>query len=287
MKTRENIIHDAEVWAKTVWNEALLRWSVRSGQDKSYRWHVIYPAIVNILSESFQNKRLRILDLGCGDGIFLDNQNTSELIANDGAYLGVDISGELIEKARDRHNENNVGFLVGNLSDTDFARRILNRETGWDCVLSVFVIQEIPDIESFMENLERILKTGAFALIVTVHPDFALWLKQTGRMRITGDHANFHEQESPPWRWAGYYPIVDEPNEAFFLPYFHRTTEDYRSLMERFGIIVEKIIELPDKNDLPLLMKQGFSPFTPFEHNIYWPRICEVPSALFIIARKE
>ena len=57
--------------------------------------------------------------------------------------------------------------------------------------------------------------------------------------------------------------------------------------MERFGIIVEKIIELPDKNDLPLLMKQGFSPFTPFEHNIYWPRICEVPSALFTIARKE
>jgi len=287
MKTSENIINNAEAWVKTVWNEALSRWSVRAGQDKSYRWHVIYPAIVNILNKSFQNRYLRILDLGCGDGIFLDSQNTGELITNDGAYLGVDISGELIEKARERHNENNVGFLVGNLSDTDLARRILNRETVWDCVLSVFVIQEIPDIESFMGNLERILKTGAFALIVTVHPDFALWLKETGRMQITGEHANFHGKESPPWRWAGYYPIVDEPNEAFFLPYFHRTTEDYRSLMERFGIIVEKIIELPDKNDLPLLIKQEFSPFIEFEHNIYWPRICEEPSALVIIARKE
>ena len=96
------------------------------------------------------------------------------------------------------------------------------------------------------------------------------------------------ENEHFHWRWAGYYPIVNEPHETFFLPHFHRTIQDYRSLLERFGITVENIIELPEKkNDLPRMVKQRVSPFTKFKNNLYWPRISEAPSAIAIIARKE
>lgn len=288
METKESLISKAEIWVSSVWTDALPHWSVRSGQDKSYRWHVIHPAIVNILRKIYQNRHLRILDLGCGDGIMLDDQTMRELIANDGAYLGIDISRELLDKARQCHNEKNISFLQGNLSDLDFFQRIIERMDKWDCIVSVFVIQEIPDIESFLENLRQLLETVNVAIIVTVHPDFAEWLKQTGEMQLADDLPEYCELKNFPWRWAGYYPIVNEPHDTFFLPYFHRNIEDYRSLMERFGIAIEKIVELPDKqNELPLLVKQGFSPFYQFEKNIYWPRICEEPSALAIIARKE
>jgi len=288
METKESLTSKAKLWTASVWNDALPHWSVRSGQDKSYRWHVIHPAIINILRKIYQGRHLRILDLGCGDGIILDDQKTRELIANDGAYLGVDISKELLEKARESHREKNVSFLQGNILDHDLFQNIIERGNKWDCIVSVFVMQEIPDIESFLENLGKLLDAVNLAVIVIVHPDFAEWLNQTGKMHLAEALSESLEPGNFLWRWAGYYPIVNEPHDTFFLPYFHRNIKDYQSLMKKFGILIEKIVELPDKqNDLPLLLKQGFSPFIQFENNVYWPRICEEPSALAIISRKR
>ncbi len=288
MKTNKNLISKAEIWAQSLWEKALPYWLSRSGQDKNYRWYVIHPAIVNILHKIYNDRHLRIIDLGCGDGVLLDDQTIFELIANEGAYLGVDISGELLEKTRGYHKEKNANFLQGNLSGHDLVKRIIELGNKWDCIVSVFVIQEIPDIESFLENLGQLLETVDLGLIITVHPDFAEWLKQKGKMNIAEELSESREMKNLSWRWAGYYPIVNEPYDNFFLPYFHRNIEDYRSLMEKYGISIEKILELPDKkNELPFLLKQGISPFSKFEKNIYWPRICEEPSALAIIARRE
>ena len=249
---------------------------------------MIHPAIIKILRERFPNRDLRILDLGCGDGIILDDQESRELLAENGDYLGVDVSSELLEKARERHHEKNVSFLQGNLSDNDLAQNIISRKNTWDCIISVFVIQEIPDIESFVINLKQLLDYVSLAIIVTVHPDFAEWLRDNGRMKAAENLTNPAGNEHFHWRWAGYYPIVDEPHETFFLPHFHRTIQDYRTLLERFGIAVENIIELPERqNDLPRIAKQRISPFTSFKNNLYWPRISEAPSAIAIIARKE
>ncbi len=288
IKTKNPLIARAETWVENVWHDVFSRWSARSGQDKSYRWHVIHPAIVSILKKLYHERHLSILELGCGDGVLLDDPETGELVSGEGRYLGVDLSIELLEKAREYHHEGNVSFLQGNLSDNDLARKILGDGSEWDCVLSIFVVQEIPDIESFMGNLSKLLEKCSRAVIVTVHPDFAEWLEQTGSIQIINELNGLNDNMKPRWRWVGLYPIVDEPDETFYLPHFHRTLEDYRSLLNRSGIVVEQVIEIPDKhNELPLLVKQGFSPFTPFEKNIYWPRIGEEPSALAIIARKE
>ena len=97
---------------------------------------------------------------------------------------------------------------------------------------------------------------------------------------------NKDEARTPAWRWAGYYPIMDEPREAFFLPYFHRTVEDYRSALEGSGFIIERILEFPDSKQIPSLLKRGISPFAPFKNNLYWPRIGEAPSSLAFITHK-
>ncbi|MFC1693787.1 class I SAM-dependent methyltransferase [Candidatus Latescibacterota bacterium] len=288
MEKKENFIGKAGVWVDSLWEDALSRWSVRSGQDKNYRWHVVHPAIVSILSTGHRGNDLRILDLGCGDGIILDDLKNRELFSDKGLYLGIDMSQKLIEKARDSHSWGNAVFLQGNLSDSNLAGKIIERGAGWDCVLSVFVIQEIPDCESFIENLSKVVEPDSLVVIITVHPDFAEWLKQNGGMKAAEDITSRSEPENPPWRWAGSYPIVDEPHDVFYLPYFHRTIEDYRSLFARFGMIIDTVLELPDKhNELPFLVEEGISPFTPFENNVYWPYIGEEPSALAIIARKE
>ena len=103
MITRETIINKAEIWVESMWHDAYTRWSERSGQDKSYRWRVIHPVIVNFIKNSYQDRHPHILDLGCGDGVFLDDQTTRELISGDGVYLGIDVSSKLLERARIIH----------------------------------------------------------------------------------------------------------------------------------------------------------------------------------------
>jgi len=290
---KDKLIKKAEYWAGLLWRDAQSRWSERSGQDKNYRQHVIHPAVCSLLRESFPDRGVRILELGCGDGFFLDDLKEHKLIENGGAYLGVDISAELIKRARKNNTGEHIDFLQSNLADNKLAEYIWSRNESWDCVVSIFVIQEIPDIKSVMANLGKILPNGLPVIFVTVHPDFAQWLLQKGRMQKADEYDVIplnegNEQGEIQWHWAGYYPIVDEPLDAFHLPYFHRNLDDYRSFLNKSGFVIDNIIELPEaQNDLPLLVKQGISPFAPFETNLYWPLIGEAPSSIVIIAHRE
>ncbi|MFC1650866.1 class I SAM-dependent methyltransferase [Candidatus Latescibacterota bacterium] len=287
MKIRENIIGIAGDWVEKVWEEAVLRWSARSGQDKSYRAHVIYPALEKILNLRFRSGGLRILDLGCGDGIFLENPAIMQLLTGERAYLGIDVSGELLERAEKTHSADNIDFFEGDLSDSGLADSINEMGKDWNCALSVFAIQEIPDIDSVIRNIAHSIGSGAYVVLVTVHPDFAEWLRQSGKMPLADNIPSGDDISSSLYRWAGYYPIVDEPDESFYLPYFHRTIEDYENILIAHGILPSETVELPGKNDLAELVKQGISPFKQFAGNDYWPKICEQPSALAVIARKE
>ncbi|MFC1490958.1 class I SAM-dependent methyltransferase, partial [Candidatus Latescibacterota bacterium] len=258
-----------------------------TGQDKSYREHVIYPALEKILSLRFRSGGLRILDLGCGDGIFLDNPEVWKLLTGERAYLGVDVSGELLARAEKKHSADNIEFFEGNLSESGLAGSINAMGKDWNCALSVFAIQEIPDINSVMRNIAGSIGSGAYVVLVTVHPDFAEWLLEAGRMRLAESISGGNDEDTSLFRWAGYYPIVDEPDESFYLPYFHRTIEDYENIMIGHGLLPSETLELPDKKDLAELVQQGISPFKKFAGNDYWPKIGEQPSALAIIARKE
>lgn len=288
MNTTNNAILTPEFWAASLWQKALTRWSGRSGQDISYRKHLIHPALEVLLKENFTGGGIRILELGCGDGSLLDDRMLRELVDNGGAYLGIDISNELIEKAKQAYIGGNINFFSGNLTSPELSDSILKYEQFWDCVLSVFTIQEIPDPGIMIDNLTRIIKGDVLTLFITVHPNFGEWLLRSGKMKKENNLIYKNEPGKTPWRWAGYYPIVDEPLEVFYLPYFHRTIGDYRSLFESHGFIIHKIMELPEKtHDLPLLVKRGISPFTPFKTNLYWPRIGEEPSSIAILVRKE
>jgi hypothetical protein len=79
---------------------------------------------------------------------------------------------------------------------------------------------------------------------------------------------------------------VDDPREPFFLPYFHRTEEDYRDTFLRAGFAVREMRGIPGPETRGMLRERGISPFIPFETNRYWPLIAEEPSALLIIAVK-
>ncbi|MCD6307984.1 MAG: class I SAM-dependent methyltransferase, partial [Candidatus Latescibacteria bacterium] len=204
-----------------------------------------------------------------------------------GSYLGVDKAQEFLAAARKKHPEAWCRFIEDSLEDDDFANRIGSYGISWNCALSIFAVQEIPDIGALMENAAAILGDGALFLLVTVHPDFGDWLRDTGRMPPVTELDPAEPNSSAPWRWAGSYPIVDESREPFHLPYFHRTAPDYEAILSAHGFLTVTVQELPDPScDLPRLVRKGISPFANFPANLYWPRIGDAPSSLAILSRK-
>ena len=309
-----SLITDAALWASSLWDRAHSRWTARAGQDIRYRTNVIHPALASILRELYPAGGMHILDIGCGDGVFLDSDIGKEVLAEGGSYTGVDISAAAVREALSRHTAANVSFIEGDAAAPAFPDRLFETGVTWSCVLSVFTLQEIADLASFAVNLERIVPENGYAVLVAVHPDFADWLRENGRMetveefaetckphprptvtpspheeRATGGEVKLQRTPGGLWRWAGAYPIVDEPKEPFPLPYFHRTLDDYRDVFTTSGFTVKKVIEAPEpEKELPRLVREGISPFTDFETNLYWPRIAEAPSSLvFVLERKR
>ena len=289
MTEYNELIKRAGIWGASLWKEAKQGWLTRKTQDRNYRSYVIYPAILKIFEEKYKQRSVHLVDLGCGDGSLLEETGITSLIKNGGAYLGVDISPELLDFSRKRFDESNIDFISGDISDPSLPEKII--ELGeWNAIASVFVIQEIPDTNAVFSNVAKIGKAGTISIFITVHPDFADWLKANGRMKIANDLEinSLDMQWKKLWRWAGYYPIVDEGCEPFFLPYFHRTVDDYLVLFKEAGFTVDNVMELPDpSSDLPGLVRKNISPFKPFRENLYWPRISEIQSSLCIVARME
>jgi SAM-dependent methyltransferase len=277
----------SETWASSLWNDASPRWTAREGQDKAYREYVVHPAVRSALENAGRARGLNIIDLGCGDCSFLDDPENRAMIGNEGMYLGVDVSSELIGKACAHHGGERVRFLEGNLDDVSLAEPIRAMGIEWDAALSVFVVQEMTDIGPFFSLLGKILTAGGRVLTVTVHPSFGDWLRAEGRMEVEDRLAPEEAKIPGGYRWAGRYPIVDEPREPFFLPYFHRTIKDYRDAFHRAGLEITEMSGIPDSDTRADLRSRKISPFTPFETNLYWPRIAEEPSALLIAAVKE
>jgi SAM-dependent methyltransferase len=281
-----NCILMAETWASSLWEIANTRWPERVGQDKNYRKYVVHPYLEKLMRRWF-HCGIRIMDLGCGDCALLEDSRFADRIRMGGSYLGIDISSELIEKAGARHQGKEISFLRGNLADHSLAEQIGKVGRDWNAVISVFVIQEVPDLNTFLRNLSGLVSPGSLIIIVSVHPSFGEWLLDEGRM-WTEDNLRIDFESKELWRWAGYYPIVDEPHEPFYLPYFHRTIEDYTEAFARAGLKISEIRGIPDpKLDIPALKESRISPFFQFEKNLYWPKIVDEPSALIITAEKE
>lgn len=282
----ESIYTRARAWASSLWDASAPRWTGREGQDRNFRTHVVHPALRDVLLKRFPGGGISLVDLGCGDGAFLDDPENGELLGSEGVYCGVDVSERLLATARARHPEAGAVFVHGDLSDPDTAERILRIGVTWDAALSVFVVQEMPEPVPLLDTLGRILAPGGVALVLTVLPSFGDWLKENGHMPVENDLVPDNEEFPRPWRWAGRYPIVDEPREPFHLPYFHRTVDDYRVAFLDAGFQNIEMREVPDGHVRKALNARGISPFSPSETNVYWPRMIESPSALLIVAVK-
>jgi ubiquinone/menaquinone biosynthesis C-methylase UbiE len=99
--------------------------------------------------------RAKVLDLGCGNGRFNEFLEGKD-------YTGLDKSGELIKKAKEKYPKQN--FLVGDALNLPF------EDNSFDYVISIAVIHHMPTKKTrkkFLKEIKRVLKSEGEARIST------------------------------------------------------------------------------------------------------------------------
>lgn len=107
----------------------------------------------------------RVLDVCCGSGA--SAIPAAKIVGPGGSVTGVDLAQNLLELARNKAQQQsleNVDFQSGDMTRLPFAN------DSFDVVVCVFGIFFVPDMESALRELKRVLRTGGKLAITTWGP---------------------------------------------------------------------------------------------------------------------
>jgi 2-polyprenyl-6-hydroxyphenyl methylase/3-demethylubiquinone-9 3-methyltransferase len=114
----------------------------------------IYQAVERLLRANIE-PGARVLDLGCGNGIF-----TKHLVNNGFCSFGVDTSASGIAVASKAHP--GVPFFCG-----DIESLLRSGQPTFDAVVSVEVIEHCPSTSDFCLSIAHSLRPGGTAIVTT------------------------------------------------------------------------------------------------------------------------
>jgi 2-polyprenyl-3-methyl-5-hydroxy-6-metoxy-1,4-benzoquinol methylase len=100
------------------------------------------------------------LEVGCGTG-----KNTEWLAAKAKEVLAIDLSEEMLNKARNKTYKGNVSFLQFDMNETwDFTNR------QFDMVVFSLVLEHIKDIDNIFNKVSEKIKPGGYLYLGELHP---------------------------------------------------------------------------------------------------------------------
>jgi len=105
-----------------------------------------------------------VLDVGCGSGLFF-----SQVAAEAGLVVGVDISRKLLLKARERAGVfGNVSVLQADADNLPF------KESAFDMVFAFTVLQNMPKPTETLSQLKCAVKVGGMVVVTGLKKAFLL-----------------------------------------------------------------------------------------------------------------
>jgi ubiquinone/menaquinone biosynthesis C-methylase UbiE len=136
------------------------------------------------LLRQVKHRPLRILDLGCGDGVvtrtILASEPTAAVIAFDGSDA---MLARFREKLTDAH-ESQVTFVRGNFNEDDWIDRLPSGRREFDAIVSAFAIHHSPDDRKqiiYRQLFDLLAPGGVFINIEHVSPATelgdAMWIE--------------------------------------------------------------------------------------------------------------
>lgn len=161
--------------------EEIWNWSSPAGK---IRW----ARRCQLFKEFIGSSKCLVLEIGCGTGLF-----TKELAVTDNTIIAIDISDELVKKAKERVHAQNVKFVVGNAYKTKF------KPNRYDFIVGSSSLHHL-EVDSALKEFSRILKPGGGFMFTEpnmMNPQVALIKNISALKRRAGDSPN----ETAFFRW--------------------------------------------------------------------------------------
>lgn len=209
---------------------------VRDPKSSVYHHYYEKPAMYKLLPDSMEG--LKVMSLGCGSG-----EDCHELASRNAEVVGVDISSELIVRARETYPE--CTYIVADMGSVDFD------PNTFDLVYSSLAIHYIDNWDKVLSMVHKVLRKNGIFQFSMNHPfasargvlDVEIG-KIKGLFRIKsedkpatiyGDYFSYHDLKA--------FKTEDEG-----LTSYHKNFQIISYYALRNGFYIEKIIEpVPDK----------------------------------------
>jgi len=227
------------------WDEASESWAnfVRQGKDY-YREEMNNPAAFRIIG-NVRDKH--VLDLSCGEGY-----NTRILAKRGAKVVGVDFSEKMIELARQREKNENLGIIYY-VSDAADLKEFENER--FDVVTCLMSLMDIEHYEDAISEVARVLKkNGRFVFSIT-HPCFEWGVTISGEpiaeWKYEEGTENTAEKKALHLEIRQYFSItkcevswdMKRLAKPFKTTSFHRTLTDYFQALYENGFMVARLVE--------------------------------------------
>lgn len=219
----QEIAHDKKILprAKEIWG-----WGTPAGWKRAERRTAYF------ISYGAMEAGKKVLEIGCGTGIF-----TGKIGQSGAAVVGVDISPDFINLAKNKVQAPNITFRIEDVQSLSFP------DNEFDTVIGSSVLHHL-ELVPALKEIKRVLKPGG-RLVITepnmMNPQIMiqkniLWIK-----KLMGDSPG----ETAFFRWAlkkvllktGFEKVHIRPFD-FLHPW---TPPQLISLVDRFGRLLEKV----------------------------------------------
>jgi ubiquinone/menaquinone biosynthesis C-methylase UbiE len=153
------------------------------------------------------------LEIGCGTG-----KNTTWLITKADKIIAVDLSEEMLGKAKEKVQSENVEFIQANINNDWF----FAKPEQFDCVTFSLVLEHIENLDNIFEKLNQVIRKNGIIYIGELHP-----FKQ-----YSGTKARFENE-----------------NGLQIVTCFNHNISDFTTSAKKYGFTIELVEEYFDNND--------------------------------------
>jgi ubiquinone/menaquinone biosynthesis C-methylase UbiE len=216
---------------KRYWEKIAKIYHANVGEKGDIRHEIIINPVVFEFLGDLTGKT--VLDAACGNGYL-----SRRLAKSATKVVGVDLTEELIEFAKQKDNPKNLEFFVGTLERLQFQNQT------FDAILCNMALMDIERLDVVIGELSRVLKTGGRMVISLIHPCFenpprtySIYEERKGKKIRIGTLVQKYFIKGL---------VVDERNvvdNGEFYQHYHYIISDYLNLFSKSNLFLKEVSE--------------------------------------------